>query len=405
MVRLPLQAKRVVQGLKNEMKSAAAAVDLWEQLLERAKSHEWSTFMDPEYEPTADRKRSEEALAGAGWSETEIRDIQLIYEGRLASAPSTSAGVAPHSELFLERTKRVVLAGLLKADRETAKTAHFAVEPKAGPFVSTVNVPMTDETVITMGTHFTRYCGLIAKAFLRTHWKTLGANATDFQPEFVRLSLRQNPDLLLYWWQIFTSFAVTGTNMLVPFRPCSKLETLEMEQVALAMEVFGLAHEVGHHCQRHGRQLVDSADAITEEFAADYFAAMACERAERTYEFFRAQRHDATNPYLWTGAGGILLLGSLEIYRKIKNKIYAGSSFDTHPDFAERAHRIRQLNILEPGVYWTRQEFCSCVENILSCVLLELEPLMDEWVFEKYRAALPSDWEAESFRSKASFSG
>lgn len=264
---------------------------------------------------------------------------------------------------------------------------------------------MTDETVITMGTHFTRYCGLIAKAFLRTNWKTLGANATDFQPEFVRLTLRENPDLLRYWWQIFTSFAVTGTNMLVPFRPCSKLETLEMEQVALTMEVFGLAHEVGHHCQRHGRQLLGGAESVSEEFSADHFAAAVCERAEQTQEFFRAQQHNDTNPYLWTGAGGILLLGSLEIYRKIKNKIYAGSSFDTHPDFAERARRIRQLNILEPGAYWTRQEFCICVENILSCVLLELEPWMDEWGFEKYRAALPSDWEAESFRSTASFSG
>lgn len=127
---LPLQAKRAVQGVQYNMKSAAAAADLWEQLLERAKSHKWSTFMDPEYDPTADRERSERALASAGWSETEIRDIQLLHEGRLASAPSTSAGVAPHSELFLERTKSVVLAGLLKADRRLLRQRTLQSSPK-----------------------------------------------------------------------------------------------------------------------------------------------------------------------------------------------------------------------------------------------------------------------------------
>lgn len=381
----------------------AAAVHLWEQLLERAQSHEWSTFIEPDCDPSADRERAEKAFVEAGWTKDEFREMEQCEQLRQETAPITSPGVARHSELLLERARVVLLAGLSDKDRKTAETAHFAVEPKAGPFVSTVNVPLTDETVITMGAHFTRYCALIARAYVRTSLKTLGVNGTVFKHDLVRLQLRQNPELLLYWWQIFTSYALTGTHMLVPFKPSRRHELLLMEQTVFSMEIFALAHELGHHCRGHGRQLTGSEQAKREEFEADSFAAKLCERVEGTDAYKIAQGYKYTNPYLWTGAGGVLLLGSLETFRKFKSKIYCNNSFDTHPEFEERAKRIRQINALEPEAYRVRQEFCSSVQNILSCVLLELEPLMEQRYFDTYRNALPKDWEVESFTSSISF--
>jgi hypothetical protein len=51
------------------------------------------------------------------------------------------------------------------------------------------------------------------------------------------------------------SYAVTGTNILVPFRPATKVEVLLFEQIARAMEIFAIAHEYGHHHHAHGRRL------------------------------------------------------------------------------------------------------------------------------------------------------
>lgn len=35
--------------MKKPMLSKREAIDLWSQMLDRAKGHEWSTFDDPEY--------------------------------------------------------------------------------------------------------------------------------------------------------------------------------------------------------------------------------------------------------------------------------------------------------------------------------------------------------------------
>ena len=55
------------------------------------------------------------------------------------SSPITSPGVNRNSEVMLQRLVKGLLAGLSPLDRRLAETAHFAVEPKVGPLVSTIN--------------------------------------------------------------------------------------------------------------------------------------------------------------------------------------------------------------------------------------------------------------------------
>jgi hypothetical protein len=248
----------------------AAAIDLWSQLLDRARNNEWSSFDDPNHVVSdEDREARAHAYLASGWTREDARVFEEITHEKAMSSQITSPGVNRNSEVMLQRLVKALLAGLSPSDRRLAETAHFAVEPKAGPLVSTINVMMTDQTLIAMGTHFARHCGLVARAYVRTCNLLPMETGIHFNETELRRKLRLKPDLLVYWWKIFTSYALTGTHLLTEFRPSTREEVLLMEQMATAMEIFALAHELGHHVQSHGRQI--GGDAKAEEFAADLF--------------------------------------------------------------------------------------------------------------------------------------
>lgn len=147
----------------------AAAIDLWKQMLERMRANEWSTFVNPEWTPSEEEKCNfRQAFIDAGWSEQECEERSEALEAYADNAPVTSEGVARSVEAILDRCSTSVLTAAKIAGIGSVDHVYFAVEPKAGPFVSTINVIMTDQSIITMGSHFTRYCGLVARAYIRT---------------------------------------------------------------------------------------------------------------------------------------------------------------------------------------------------------------------------------------------
>lgn len=385
--------------MSGEEISKQAAVDLWQQMLTRAKSHEWSTFDDPEYiHPGRDEASTRRAFLDAGWSEDEIEIQERVAKDRSDKAPTTSPGVARFTESALERLSGLIQNAANKMNLPNRETVHFAIEPKAGPLVSKINVVMTDQSIITMGSFFTRYCGLVARAYVRTQLAAPFYIGVHYDERKLRAELRKRPQLLLYWWRIFVSFALTGTHVLAPFKPSSKDEVLLMEQVALSMEIFGLAHEYAHHALDHGRAILDRDDAHREEYEADKLALDICSLVEAELRHTWIRGHDFPNPYLWTGSGGILLLSSLEAFRKVKDRIYLTRVYDTHPDFLDRSARIKGRFVMQPEKFSASLDFCGAVEDVLRCVMLELEPMMDKLIPRNIQDMAPNDWEAESFR-------
>lgn len=379
--------------------SKREAVDLWAQMLDRAKRNEWSTFDDPDYvHPGRDAASTRHAFLEAGWTSDEIHLREQVAIERNEAAPVTSPGVARFTEAALHRLAQSIEKAAILLKIENRDKVHFAIEPKAGPFLSKINVVMTDQSIITMGSFFTRYCGLVSRAFIRTMLLAPMSVGTDFNEKFLKSELRKHPDLIFYWWRIFVSFALTGTHVLAPFRPSTKDEALLMEQVAFSMEIFGLAHEYAHHALNHGRAIGEANEAHREEFEADSFALKMCNLVEAEERYLWISGQDLPNPYLWTGAGGILLLSSLEIFRKVKDRIYAHRAYDTHPDFLDRSTKIKSSYIMQPKMYATSQDFCNAVVNVLRCVMDELEPLMGELLPKNIREIAPDDWEARSFQ-------
>ena len=373
----------------------SAAADLWQQLLERARRSEWSTFQDPEYiEPPQKVERDRKAFIEAGWSTSEVDFILGNRSEKLVKGVSSS-GVAPHTETALARIAEMVRSAASEILTVDFSKIEFVVEPKAGPLISLINVMMTDESIIAMGSFFTRYCGLVARAYTRTvllaPW-LFGADADD---EKVRKLLRENSSLLLYWWRIFVSFALTGTHILTSFKPSRKEEVILFEQIAHSMEVFALAHEVAHHVHRDVRKFDDGSDRYPEEYDADRVAVKIARRVDEQHAWKWIRGSFTPNPYLSSGAGGVLLLGSLEIFRDVKDKVYKNTAYNTHPHFLDRSERIKLLWVLEPNMYKQSLEFCGAVESVLRCVKAELSPLMLAFPVEQFAKDFPVDWEVQ----------
>jgi len=138
-------------------------------MLDRAKEHEWSTFDDPDYvHPGRDAASSRRAFSDAGWSNDEIDLKDEIAKAQSNEAPITSPGVARFTEAALHRLSQPIKSAAAQLNVSNRDKVHFAVEPKSGPLLSKINVVMTDQSIITMGSFFTRYCGLVSRAYIRT---------------------------------------------------------------------------------------------------------------------------------------------------------------------------------------------------------------------------------------------
>jgi hypothetical protein len=252
-------------------KQNESATELWSQLFATMAQKETATLMDPEYDAANDEARLREGMAKAGWSQAQIDELSEVHHGRAVNAPTTSPGVNPHVEHHLSMLCDDIEAAMTRLGVDSHKKIARGVEPRPGPVAASTNVVMTDEGIITVSSFFFRFCGLIARAFMRTQ----NLNATFWEGgryselEGRRLVLSQ-PLLSKYWLSIFTSYAVTGTNVMAPFWPSRPHEFILFEQIARALEIFALAHEYGHHHLKHGR-VVDT-DPKAEEFEADDFA-------------------------------------------------------------------------------------------------------------------------------------
>lgn len=235
---------------------------------------------------------------------------------------------------------------------------------------------MTDESVVTVSAFLFRFCGLVARAFMRTvRLDPYGWSDVDFDRERAIDIFRKRPDLLQYWLKIYLSFATTGTHLNVHYQPSTPDEVMPFEDVARAMEIFVTAHEYGHHHHQHGRTL--DIDPHQEEFEADQFAL----RIAKTLN----ERGDTLpNPYLASGAGGVLMLLSLEMMRAVEEALglVPKPMSSTHPSVSARIAKFDNIALLMPGEFARLKSFRLAAERVMTTVhdliVPAIEPLPSE---------------------------
>jgi hypothetical protein len=341
-----------------------AARDLWRQIFERAAAQPDAALFRPDEDSGAKQAElAAQALLEAGWSEAEIKrrnEASLLHADlEHPNSPGVAPGLEFRLQVLADRVKRVI-AEIGDTEHEQVEVA---IDPIAGVSASLTNVIMTDQGILAVSSFLFRWCGLIARAYTRTLYAELTywtSTAPDIGCD--RAALLRSPDVVHYWFRIFTSFSLTGTHALVPFRPSTPTEFHLFEQVAWAMEYFTIAHEFGHHVLGH-RQVGD--DPKRQEFEADAFSAKICDQLE--FEPFPL----ISNPYTRTGAGGSLMLISLEILRCFEGTPDLG----THPVASDRVDRISSRNLIFPKQFGMDQDFNGTVKRIMNAVAMLMEEL------------------------------
>lgn len=366
---------------------ASAAHQLWDQVFARQSADPAAAILDPHHDETAERERAHESLRLAGWNEDWIAAMDAAQAARVAKAPTTSPGVNRSVEAQYAILADAVEAVMERLGYESQSRVARGVEPRVGPYAAKTNVIMTEESIVTVGAFLFRYCGLVARAFART----LRLNPWLWEPDSydgkaAERLLASNPGLMLYWMRIYTSFALSGTHILVPYLPSTIEEVMLMEQVARAMEIFAIAHEYGHHHLDHGRQI--DADPRSEELAADAFA------LRISYE---VEKHPVLieNPYLLSGAGAMILLISLDTLRSVE-KIMGARRLDmaSHPSVAERIERFDSIRMLFPDEHRWLKGFRTASQRVMMLVHDMLIPSL---------IAMPGDKLNELRRQRAEF--
>jgi hypothetical protein len=349
-------------------KNNEAAKELWAQVFANLAKGDNATLLDAAYDPSEDEAKMVKALRDAGWPDSHIQQRLEISRSQFVGAPVTSPGVNPVVEALLARVCDDVEAAMdrLKLDSH-AKVAR-GVEPRAWANASKVNVVMTDESIVVVSAFLFRFCGLIARAFTRT--LLLEPNCWDakkFDERPMRLHLESSPELVRYWMRIYFSFAVTGTHVIVPYKPAKPHELLLFEQVARAMEIFAIAHEYGHHHHGHGKKL--DADPHREEYEADQFALRIGYEVERYPLIFE-------NPYLASGAGGVILLAALNALREFETTLGSkrGGVADTHPEVSARIAKFNTVALLKPHEFQNLNGFRTAAGRVMRVVHSILMP-------------------------------
>lgn len=197
-----------------------AAHDLWSQLFERAIADPNAALHDPKYdEEHGSPEILAKALREAGWSEDQINARAGVAASHERASHTTSPGVGLGLEEHLREIADRVKSAMSAMGYSSQEKVVLGIDPKVGVSASLTNVIMTDEGIVSVSSFLFRWCGLIARAYLRTlhldvhHWSEAPPNADKD-----KTILLSRPDLVLYWMRIFASFAIAGTHALTPFR-------------------------------------------------------------------------------------------------------------------------------------------------------------------------------------------
>lgn len=243
--------------------------------------------------------------------------------------------------LILAQVIDRVEAACRRAEVPIREGIAFGLQPALGLEASQLAVMGTEASIITVSQGFLPFCNLISKAVALS--MAPDGEGLSWDRDRVGAHLRDSPDVYRFWMQTLASYALTGA--LNPGLPMPEL-TLPQQamrfQVLKAMELFAVAHEYGHHVLRHGNSAGtdEVRDALQDEHDADSFS--------RLIGITDGLNADPPNLITASGAGGVLMLGGIELVRRAKACLESGVAKppprETHPPLKERLSVIALMD-------------------------------------------------------------
>jgi hypothetical protein len=228
----------------------------------------------------------------------------------------------------------------------------------------------TDVSIIDLTTPFVSFCNQVSKGMARTLIHSPAANGgwnVSNDAVAIAVKLSNSPELTFEWTRLLAWYA--AYDWVTPYQAQSPLtEGPAVTRILLlrAMELFSVAHVYGHHVMLHGIAESSAQDGgvFGEEFDADLFARMV------SAALSGGERH---NPFCYSGVGGVLILGMLELVTRAKMMLRIGTDVlpprSHHPPFVERIQHIaladKNLNpSLAEAMNDMREHFQQIIEEI-----------------------------------------
>jgi hypothetical protein len=339
-----------------------------------------------------------EIAVSNGASESEIIDIIQEYKDHLATVDPGSELDDLNVQFILKRIVAEVEAACKKGDIPTFDGVAYGVSPNFALEASQLPVLETQASIIEVSLPFLPFCNFISKTIALTlpqeHHNGRWQVSND--PDEVRLRLRANPTIIKDWARVLTSYALEGWPPAGPMLTSSDLGTVGRRVLMLrAMEVFAIAHEYGHHVLRHGmaQSTSEEADHFGDEHDADLFAQLVSRDI--------GSRENPPNYYAMSGAGAVVMLGSLELLARVKAVLRTGSDTvpprERHPPFQKRIEQIALLDQHAPeSIRLNFQKLRASFIEILEAVWNEVKPIIEGLHQQGFRpmedASDPSGW-------------
>lgn len=285
-------------------------------------------------------------IRGAGPPRSDEAGILEAYTQAIRRTSEGSQFDDVNARQIIERVIGQIEEVCLEQGIPTHAGVVYGSDAKLGLGIGQRAVLQTEASIIEVSIHFLSFSNVIAKLLART-FPYYQANDDKIHVgsdvEAIRDLLRRDSDLVHDWSEALTSFAATGVQPQGPGVPLNDAQNAIRTLLLQAIELFTIGHEYGHHSMGHGRVLSSEdsvAVAFQDEFAADLFG-RGCSMA---VEAKRAEN----NFYAESGAGGVLILGSLELIRRVRAVLETGKDEPPprshHPPYLERVANLAKLD-------------------------------------------------------------
>jgi hypothetical protein len=311
-----------------------------------------------------------------GLSANRIRDIGEQELARLRD-PSTSGEFdLPTTHFLIGRMIGEIEKACISEGIPIGDGVVYGTSPRVGVEAGSRHVLGTDASIITINGPLISFCSVASKLLAITMVSVPlsmpnGTQAIEvtFTEQAIRQHLARRTNLIKYWMLFIDSYARTGNH--TNFLPLQNFRGhLGPQRYALlrAMEIFAVAHEYGHHISHRGTTSSETTSFVENELEADIFAAK--------ISVAIANRNDpivVADIYTYSGAGGVLMLGMLDLVNRAKVTLESGSDQIpeslTHPRLHRRLNEIDTISELHGQMYpdsctQTRHDLRDMIEVI-----------------------------------------